>query len=45
MTTMAELDAPEVRDVTRLVASLGIRTQAWIDGEPADAESGTRFHA
>ena len=43
MTTMAELEAPEVRDVARLVASLGIRTQAWIDGEPADAESGDTF--
>ncbi|HEX4746240.1 MAG TPA: aldehyde dehydrogenase [Gaiellaceae bacterium] len=43
MTTIAELDAPEARDVTRIAAELDIRTQAWIDGVHVDALSGETF--
>jgi acyl-CoA reductase-like NAD-dependent aldehyde dehydrogenase len=43
MTTMTELESPEARDVAALVAELDIRTQAWIDGRPADAASGETF--
>ena len=43
MTTMTELESPEARDVAALVAELDIRTQAWIDGKPADAATGETF--
>ncbi len=43
MTTMAELETAEGRDVDTLVESLDVRTQAWIDGKGVDAANGATF--
>ena len=43
MTTMADLEVPEARDVRRLAEDLDLRTKAFIDGEYVDAASGETF--
>ena len=43
MTTMTDLEAPEARDVRRLVEELDLRTRAFIDGAYVDAASGETF--